>query len=582
MKNKQLYKISKYAYKEAFLESQLEMAGVNQAKILEKMEKNSKYMRTQDIAMKIVVVIYLAGMVILPIQVYRLLNIAKTSGIPDQWAIFAGGISFSIFSAIQLLFLVTFGVFVSSGFFSGEEFKWLSTLPISKKDLHKITLFTFFRTIDAQFVTLALGFPIVTFFTTKSLLLTFISIIVSLLNMVFSFGILAVFGEKLNRIMKNSDVTSKRASIIRISVMVGYAVLTMGIALSFQMIIPEIEPFFTNYPANLDTYELINRYIGIIPYPLSGGFLISNLYVGTQDIPLVQLITPILGIIILFVINIWFYRIVMKKMDNIIFKKTGSLLDKDKQKITEIKDIKVKTVEPMKAFFNRDKKMASRDVQVIMMIVMPLLLPFIGYFAMMFGAGASEMGDEFDMIVIIMNLSYWMMSSMIIVYTLLSIESSGSTITQALPINPRDQAIAKIKWLLIILPISSLISLIPYIGKDSFVTNLIYIFITMSLGPLTGVITLILRVRLFGKMKYKYVLGEINLGAKIWKWILIVIVDLIFYAIIITVFPVVLIAYGIGILSIVLLAGEIVILFILRFFFNRMFPKKPVQKIKNY
>ncbi|MHA1475882.1 MAG: hypothetical protein ACTSQ5_11935 [Promethearchaeota archaeon] len=438
MKNKQLYKISKYAYKEAFLESQLEMAGVNQAKILEKMEKNSKYMRTQDIAMKIVVAIYLAGMVILPIQVYRLLDIAKTSGIPDQWAIFAGGISFSIFSAIQLLFLVTFGVFVSSGFFSGEEFKWLSTLPISKKDLHKITLFTFFRTIDAQFVTLALGFPIVTFFTTKSILLTFISIIVSLLNMVFSFGILAVFGEKLNRIMKNTDVTSKKASIIRISVMVGYAVLTMGIALSFQMIIPEIEPFFTNYPANLDTYELINKYIGIIPYPLSGGFLISSLYVGTQDIPFSQLIVPILGIILLLFLNIWFYRTVMKKMDNIIFKKTGSLLDKDKQKITEIKDIKVNTVEPMKAFFNRDKKMASRDVQVIMMIVMPLLLPFIGYFSLMFGA--EEMGNEFDMIIIIMNLSYWMMSSMIIVYTLLSIESSGSTITQALPINPRDQA----------------------------------------------------------------------------------------------------------------------------------------------
>ncbi|MHA1647141.1 MAG: hypothetical protein ACTSVL_06185 [Promethearchaeota archaeon] len=577
MKNKQLYKISKYAYKEAFLESQLEMAGVNQAKILEKMEKNSKYMRTQDIAMKIVVAIYLAGMVILPIQVYRLLDSAKTSGIPDQWAIFAGGISFSIFSAIQLLFLLTFGVFISSGFFSGEEFKWLSTLPISKKDLHKITLFTFFRTIDSQFITLALGFPIATFFTTKSILLTFISIIVSLLNMVFSFGVLAVFGEKLNRIMKNSDVTSKKASIIRVSVMVGYAVLTMGIVLSFQMIIPEIEPFFANYPSNLEPYELINKYIGIIPYPLSGGFLISSIYVGTQDIPFAQLITPILGIILLLILNIWFYRIVMKKMDNIIFKKTGSLLNKDKQKITEIDDIKIKTVEPMNAFFNRDKKMASRDVQVIMMIVMPILLPFISYASVMFAA--DEMGSELDMIIMLTNLSYWMMSGVIIIVTLLNIESSGSTITQALPINPRDQAIAKIKWLLIILPISSLISLIPYIGKDSLVTNLIYILLTVSLGPLTGVLTLLLRVRLFGKMKNKYVLGEINLGAKIWKWVLIVILDLIFFGLIATAFTAISLAYDLAILSLVLITGEIVILFILRFFFNKMFPKKHVQEI---
>ena len=134
--------------------------------------------------------------------------------------------------------------------------------------------------------------------------------------------------------------------------------------------------------------------------------------------------------------------------------------DKENQKITELKDIKIITVEPMNAFFNRDKKMASRDVQVIMMIVMPIILPFISYASMMFGA--EEMGNEFDMVVMMINLSYWMMSGVIIIATLLNIESSGSTITQALPINPRDQAIAKIKWLLIILPISSFISLIPY------------------------------------------------------------------------------------------------------------------------
>ncbi|MHA1562773.1 MAG: hypothetical protein ACTSPA_11670, partial [Promethearchaeota archaeon] len=96
---------------------------------------------------------------------------------------------------------------------------------------------------------------------------------------------------------------------------------------------------------------------------------------------------------------------------------------------------------------------------------------------------------------------------------------------------------------------------------------------------LTGLLTLLLRVRLFGKMKYKYVLGEINLGAKIWKWILIVIVDIIFYIIIIIAFPVILLAYGLAILSLVLIVGEIIILFILRFFFNRMFPKKHVPKI---
>lgn len=577
MKNKQLYKISKYAYKEAFLESQLEMAGVNQAQILEKMEKNAKYMRTQDIAMKIVVMIYLASMVILPVQVFGLLNNAIGRGIPTQWAIFAGGISFSIFFAIQLMFLLTFGVYISSGFFSGEEFKWLSTLPLSKKELHKVTLFTFFRTVDAQFFALTLGFPIATFFATKNILITFISLIVSLLNMVFSIGILAVLGEKLHRIMKNSDVTSKKASVIRVSVMVGYAVLTIGIALSFNLIVPKIEPFFLNYPTNLDPFEFVNKFIGIIPYPFSGGFLISNLYINSQDAPFVQYFTPILGIILLIIINLRFYRTVMKKMNNLIFKKTGRLQDEEKLKITEIKDIKLITVEPMNAFFKRDKKMASRDVQVIMMIVMPILLPFVSFASL--AIGAEEIGNNFDMVIMLMNLSYWMMSGVIIIVTLLNIESSGATITQALPINPRDQAIAKIKWLLIILPISSFISLIPFIGKEAFVKNLIYILITMSLGPLTGILTLLLRVRFFGKLKNKYVMGEINLGAKIWKWVLIVIVNIILYIVIAAGFGIILLTYNLAILSLVFIVSEVAFLFLLGYFFNRMFPKKQLQKI---
>ena len=80
-------------------------------------------------------------------------------------------------------------------------------------------------------------------------------------------------------------------------------------------------------------------------------------------------------------------------------------------------------------------------------------------------------------------------------------------------------------------------------------------------------------------MKYKYVLGEINIGAKIWKWVLIIIIDIIFYSIITVAFVAILVVYDLLTLSLVLIAVEIVILFILRFFFNQMFPKKPNLRI---
>lgn len=41
---KQLWKISKYSYREVFLDSQLNMAGSQQSRVLEQMEKNQHYM----------------------------------------------------------------------------------------------------------------------------------------------------------------------------------------------------------------------------------------------------------------------------------------------------------------------------------------------------------------------------------------------------------------------------------------------------------------------------------------------------------------------------------------------------------
>ena len=267
----------------------------------------------------------------------------------------------------------------------------------------------------------------------------------------------------------------------------------------------------------------------------------------------------------------------MKKMSNIVFPKTSSFDDEIDNKKTELKDVKLTILEPVNAFFKRDKKMASRDIQVIMMIVMPIILPFIGYFSMSFGG--SEIGDELEIVVVLINISYWMMSGVMIIMTLMNVESSGSTITQSLPINPRDQAKSKIRWLLIILPISSFIPLILFIGKDTFLIELVYSLITMAIGPLTGIITLLLRVRLFGKMKYKYVLDEVNISAKVWKWILIIIVDMIFYTIIAISFTAILMAYDLGVLSLVFICGEGLILLILLYFFNRMFPKKQILKI---
>ena len=49
MDNKQLYKISKYCYRENLLQYVLENSGTNLAKVQEKMARNPKYIKNQGI-----------------------------------------------------------------------------------------------------------------------------------------------------------------------------------------------------------------------------------------------------------------------------------------------------------------------------------------------------------------------------------------------------------------------------------------------------------------------------------------------------------------------------------------------------
>mgnify|MGYP006295140017 CR=1 FL=1 len=49
-----LYSLAKYPYQESFLKSQLDTAGSNQARLLEKLEKNEGYMKQMNIVLKVV------------------------------------------------------------------------------------------------------------------------------------------------------------------------------------------------------------------------------------------------------------------------------------------------------------------------------------------------------------------------------------------------------------------------------------------------------------------------------------------------------------------------------------------------
>ncbi|GAG97476.1 unnamed protein product, partial [marine sediment metagenome] len=114
----------------------------------------------------------------------------------------------------------------------------------------------------------------------------------------------------------------------------------------------------------------------------------------------------------------------------------------------------------------------------------------------------------------------------LLVAGMLRLDESGSSTLASLPLVPRDQAKGKLIIMLLIQGISlSLIAIVlTILTRSAGVLLLILGTIPISWTLLLFVFEM--NIRLFGRLKYKYVLEEINSRHKVLKWISIVGADI--------------------------------------------------------
>jgi len=566
-----LYSQTKYITREVFIESQLQSAGSNQARLLEKMEKNKNYMRNNVIALKIVYAFVLSFMPIIPLisyfQVRELLGSA-----PIEAIIFTQSIIFSIFFGLNFAYLILFGMLNTSSFMSGESFDWLHTLPISEKKMKKLGFLTIFRSLDLPLIVMMLSFPIIIVIGTQDVLLMIITAIASIPNVVLSFSILIFIGEKLSRILYGEQKTTKKTTILRMATMIGYILMAMSLGLIINLSVQAVDFLFNIFIAS-ENMLILSIIFSLIPYPFAPSFLISNFSAPLQVSPIIWT-TTIIGFI-LFILLTWiiYHKAVNSLKTVTAFEKREEKIEHPREKKEEEIEVEITTRTPIMAYLRKDLTTATRDFQTFMFLLMPIIFPLI---LVLSGSAAISFSNPLEdailiWILILVSLAY---IPAILVSGLLNMEETGATILSSLPIIPRDQAKAKLLLMLSIQTASFLIA--PLILSIFFGVWTIFLLIGASI-PLAWTFMILffeLKIRLFGQMRYKYVIEEINREKKVLKWAVMLIIELsLFVLVIIIVLSIAfLIADIILISSVVLIIGLIGTL-TTWYAFNRLFPK---------
>ncbi len=350
-------------------------------------------------------------------------------------------------------------------------------------------------------------------------------LISSFLITIFGGSILIIVAEKFSRVFSESNRQSSKANLLRMVSLMGFFIIAFGSSFIMQFGLNAIYDLIANLSLNPPTMGL-NMILSMIPLPFAPGYLVS-LSLAPDQVPLSLWGSTLIGMGLLAGLTFLTYKIAIKSLSSVAtFEVDYSKTKKDaKQKIKPIL-IEVKSTSPLMSYIRKDLISSTRDYQSLIFVLMPLVYPIILIFSMqsvITGEVSSLFGNMILWAIIIIVSQF---IPLMLVGGLLNMEESGSSTLASLPLLPRDQAKAKLVLMLIIHGISMSLMVIVLTVITQSVNMLILILGSL---PITWTLLLFvfqMKVRLFGTMKFKYVLEEVNISNKLLKWVSIVVADI--------------------------------------------------------
>jgi len=577
------FALSKFTNFEMIMDSQFASAGAHQAKVLEKCQKNNKYIKNQALALKFASSLVMTLMPLLSIMLYFVIKDQITPSYPIEGEIFLLSFFLWINMTVSILYIFLFGLFTTSSLMSGSSFKWLQTLPVSRNDLKRLGFMTLFRNLSIPIIVMTFSFPIILLIITLNIFTFLACLVSSFFITILAISLLIIVAERFSRIFSESNRNSGKANILRIVSLIGFFLIAFGTSFIFNAGYNYtaflVEDFLLNPPSSF-----LNMVLSFIPLPFAPGYFIS-LSMINGPVPLNLLSSSLVGMALLAGITYLTYKVAIKSLSSVAtfeidaYKTEKESKGKTKQRKEPIV-IEVKSTSPVKSYIRKDLISSTRDYQSLIFVLMPLVYPIIMILSMQ-GVITEEVSSTFSIVIlwaIILMASQFI--PLMLVGGLLNLEESGSSTLASLPLLPRDQAKGKLILMSIIQGISLSIMGIVL----TFLTQSINVLI-LILGslPLTWAILLFvfqMKIRLFGTMKYKYVLEEVNTRNKVMKWISLVGADIGICIFILILGFTFFLSLGFIPATIILFFLGLIGLSVVVYTFTKMFPK--VEKLSTY
>lgn len=495
-----IYYFAKYSSQELLLEELVFMKGGNKLYFLERYERNPFRFKIKVVLTKLFLAIIFGVIPVLPLLTYlEIVKLLLDTSISIENIYFMGGMLFSMYFVLQNLNFFIMGLLDATMIISGQIFEWYESLPIPREKLVKIAYLTLFRSYDLQIVVSFLAFPIIMLIGSGDLVFFFVCLGASFVNVVISFSILILLGERINRNLDVNDSSSKKTLILRLFNIFSYVFILFGSYGLIQWYVSSLD-LINDFFLISGNQLLINLILSFIPFPFNLSYVISLFIAPLQASPRLWL-NVIIGFSLLCILSYLIFNKSYKAIERATISEL--ILTKGRKKRgTPQRDIKVKIKSrtPFYAYLYRDLAVISRNPKSIITIILPILASFIYVITVNIENATVISSMEFLLNWIALSIFSPIISGLL-VFGLMQLESSGEAVMGGLPIVPRDQAKPKLALMFVTLTCAIILPSLIYINYPNFVVILINFIFTLPFAWLVLMVIFLLKIKFFGKKR---------------------------------------------------------------------------------
>ncbi len=520
MNRLELWKLSKFVLDESYFQTQLNAAGGQKTRFLERFEKNIGSMKRVNFLNMVIVSFFLLSIAFIPL--FGLLEFSRKTISENNvhQLLFANSINIASYYLMSFVVVLVFGLLQLVELLQGDVFEVLIPMPLSKQDLQRVGVFVFIRMHYLQLIVLIFALPLGVLILLRNFILFIALLLGNILSIGFYFYLIILIADFMGKRIFNEAKTSKISTVIRVFTILFYMIVIFNIYTVFEALSTLAEQLYNLEQFSGSSGEIINLILSLIPFPLSGGYLVTLTIIPLSLMPISTVLTTILGFILL----IGFSFVVMRRGNNIL--QNLGMADEEFVDKIDISGppifVKIVTNSPIIALMKNSLVMASRNYAGLFSLLAPLVFTILSVVVGISRFQGIE-GNDIAFNPFIFVLFYIGILPLLLRNGLFVSEENLGGILSSLPLKQRDLFRSK-QILMSLITNSTVVLIFCY----QIVTQAdLYIMSGISvifLNIIVSIVFLLSYAFFFGKVHQKFTLYMINNERSVLKNILLFVI----------------------------------------------------------